>query len=199
MQLGSGRYTSYELNREPARPPKQVIQPEGAGRRDRTTEITAILRHQGSMSRQELADKIGLGPSGTVKMVENLARTFPFPGKAGRGSSGRCSFSWPFGNSIFRKLGPERSEVTPGEIVSAAEGFQAFGAVVNEPGTSGSDPGNPRLSRRLGGGRVHQTYRSRYPRRLHAPRSRPSGACRKDRYSGRQDPRVSGARQEKEG
>ncbi len=39
---------------------------------------------------------------------------------------------------IFRKLGPERSEVTPGA--------NGPGAEINELGTSGSDPGNPRLN-----------------------------------------------------
>ncbi len=46
---------------------------------------------------------------------------------------------------IFRKLGPERSEVTPGDDCCKTPGAMGLGAGINEPGTSGSDPGNPRL------------------------------------------------------
>lgn len=53
---------------------------------------------------------------------------------------------------IFRKRGPERSEVTPGEIVQDAKGQKP--AV---PRSTSQEP--PRLNLiRLGGGRVHITY-----------------------------------------
>jgi putative transposase len=46
---------------------------------------------------------------------------------------------------IFGSLGPERSEVTPGGDSRKTPVAKREGAAINEPGTAGSDSGNPRL------------------------------------------------------
>ncbi len=67
----------------------------------------------------------------------------------------------PEGKSVkmFRKLGPERSEVTPGEIAEDAGGRRLPARRSASQETPGGDPGNPRLKPHgLGGGRVHRSW-----------------------------------------
>lgn len=72
LQSGGGRWNFYELNRGHTRPAARVSPSQKAGRRDRMQEIIAVLSVGGSLSRREIAERIGLGPSGTLKWLNQL-------------------------------------------------------------------------------------------------------------------------------